>query len=380
MSIFTTETTRHTGQIRQYTSLFRSLFTGITIVRRNGQKEEFIKVPIRYGNGNSYEKMGEINEDKRIAQILPVLSFTLSSIEEDIERKTSPYNRLKGKVDENNMANSSFNRLPYNFEYEVTLRTKSADELLQLLEQITAVFNPQLIVQITDSQDYNIENQNIIITLNQTPLQIMDNFEESLDTNRYLELVLTFTLKGYLYKPPTLSPVVLDASLLVGFEPQECSDDIILYELNNLGTVVDQYNECCPNISVVSNTSTNNTTVVASTSDLNVHASSTNFTVGDPVYFDGTSWQKAIANHPDTLGVGIVSQIPNNSEFMIRFIGPIKKIGWGLVAGNYYFVSDTVAGGLVTSPQTYSNPILYAISSEDGIVLPLRPSIISMTQ
>jgi hypothetical protein len=51
-----------------------------------------------------------------------------------------------------------------------------------------------------------------------------------------------------------------------------------------------------------------------------------------------------------------------------------------LTAGNYYFVSDATPGLLVNTEPTnitsYSNPLLFTLSTTTGIVFPFRPSTV----
>ena len=98
------------------------------------------------------------------------------------------------------------------------------------------------------------------------------------------------------------------------------------------------------------------------------------FALGQAIQMNGGTWALAQANGSSTLGVGIVSNVLDVDNFEVAFIGLVSGLA-GLTAGEYYFVSDTVAGGLtITEPTTYSNPIGLAISTTELIVLPYRPS------
>ena len=98
------------------------------------------------------------------------------------------------------------------------------------------------------------------------------------------------------------------------------------------------------------------------------------FALGQAIQMDGSNWALAQANSSSTLGVGIVSNVLDIDNFEVTIIGYITGLA-GLTAGEYYFVSDTIAGGLtITEPNQYSNPIGLAISTTELIVLPYRPS------
>lgn len=99
--------------------------------------------------------------------------------------------------------------------------------------------------------------------------------------------------------------------------------------------------------------------------------------VGDAIYFDGTDYLKAQANDASTLGAFIVSAVADTDNFTLTQNGKISGLS-GLTSGQYYFVSTTTAGAIVSSQPTtgYDNPILLALSSTEGVVLPYRPAAI----
>lgn len=87
------------------------------------------------------------------------------------------------------------------------------------------------------------------------------------------------------------------------------------------------------------------------------------FTTGTPIYFDGTIWKKAKADNVNTLATAVVDKIDNDNFFAVSD-GDITTLT-GLTTGEWYYVSDTVAGTLTTTEpiSTYSNPIGFAESS-----------------
>ena len=108
----------------------------------------------------------------------------------------------------------------------------------------------------------------------------------------------------------------------------------------------------------------------ASTSIL-VSQSSHGLTNGEAVYFTGTAWARAMSDSTSTLGIGLVRYLTSNT-FNVIFSGQVSGLT-GLSAGNYYFVSPTIAGGLTFTEPTISNPLLFATSTTSGLVIPWRP-------
>ena len=105
-----------------------------------------------------------------------------------------------------------------------------------------------------------------------------------------------------------------------------------------------------------------------------VTQSSHGFSVSDVLYFDGTSYAKAQADDSTTLGLFLVSSVTDTNNFTVTLSGKVTGLS-SLTAGEYYFLSNATAGALTTTTPTtgYNNPILFAISATEGIILPYRP-------
>ena len=104
-----------------------------------------------------------------------------------------------------------------------------------------------------------------------------------------------------------------------------------------------------------------------------VTQSSHGLAVGDVIYNNGTNYVKAQANATGTLGIFVVSAVADANTFTATFSGKITLSS--LTAGQYYFVSTSSAGDFTATEPTsgYSNPILFALSTTEAVVLPYRP-------
>lgn len=102
-----------------------------------------------------------------------------------------------------------------------------------------------------------------------------------------------------------------------------------------------------------------------------VNATNT-FSVGQPVYYDGSEYQLAKADAVNTLGMWIVTQA-TSSQFSVAQSGLVTGLT-GLTPGHMYYVSHITAGALTdVEPSTaFSNPILLAVSPTSGWVMPYR--------
>jgi hypothetical protein len=97
------------------------------------------------------------------------------------------------------------------------------------------------------------------------------------------------------------------------------------------------------------------------------------------VYHDTSIWQLAKANNEDTLGIAVAVVI-DTDNFYLYTEGLITGLS-GLSVGEYYFVSDSTAGQLITTEPTstssYSNPLMQATSATTAQICEFRPSQIA---
>lgn len=189
--------------IRRYTGLMGSLFANMVIVRKAGGRTQKIPVPIGYSSGQNYSKYVGNRDARenvpRVRNLYPCLVYTLTDFMYDPQRKTNSREKYTSTIGTDDKAEYVFNRVPYDFNYEVAIKTKNMDDMLQIVEQIIPYFDPTLCVKIEDLSGEALSvAQDVIITLNNT--QIDDIFEGDMEEPRTIECTMNFTLKGYLYK------------------------------------------------------------------------------------------------------------------------------------------------------------------------------------
>jgi hypothetical protein len=102
------------------------------------------------------------------------------------------------------------------------------------------------------------------------------------------------------------------------------------------------------------------------------------FTPGMVLSYSNGLWIPADAASEDTLGRIVVESVTANSFVGVQ-VGTITVSSWNLTPGTYYVVDDSGTGILAefTANDAYaiSNPVLQALTSNIGHVLPWRPSI-----
>ena len=109
-----------------------------------------------------------------------------------------------------------------------------------------------------------------------------------------------------------------------------------------------------------------------STSDIT--QSSHGLAVKDAVRHNGSAWVKAQANAASTLALGVVTAVADSNTFTVAQSGRFELSSHGLTVGQWYYLSASAAGGLVTTEPTISQPIVYVESSNFIYVYQYRPT------
>lgn len=231
MELFSLENHFYHGSVRRYVALFGNIFSNIHIKRKSSDetREDVIKVPIRYGAGNMYLKVAQdaTRETNQISKILPAMSYQIDNIYKDINRKTNPMNRIQNATYKSNLSGGEtrqfqLNRIPYNFIFELVIRAKNTDDILQIVEQIIPSFDGNLSVSISDTTGVLTE-QDIIISLQEITME--DNYSDEMQS-RLIEWKITFELKGHLYKRTQTGLIIREIDLMAG----PSIDDMTLIE------------------------------------------------------------------------------------------------------------------------------------------------------
>ena len=99
-----------------------------------------------------------------------------------------------------------------------------------------------------------------------------------------------------------------------------------------------------------------------------------NITELKPIFNNGSSWNLAMANSGISLATHVAVDV-DGDNFVATKYGLVEKENHGLDVGEWYFVSDSVAGGITKDePDLYSNPILFVLDQDTIIIDVQRPS------
>ena len=201
--------------MRKYVALFGTLFNDIHITRsdKNGVVTQLVKVPITYGPKD--KMLSRVTQDPTIDRqtsipTLPLMSFEMTSVSYDGDRKLPTIGRIAVKSNDVNKFKYQYNPVPYNFEFTLSIYVKNAEDGTKIVEQILPFFTPDWTTTVMLIPEVN-EKKDIPIILNN--INCEDNYDGDFKERRAIIWSLTFTLKGYIYGPVKKSGIIKFANI-----------------------------------------------------------------------------------------------------------------------------------------------------------------------
>ena len=197
--------------IRKYVAVFGTLFNDINIERKNssGTVVEKIKVPLAYGPKQKWLlAVQDTTADRKVvATRTPRMGFAMTGVSYDSARKLNTIGR---NVAANTSASTTnmttmYNPVPYNFDFELFILVKNAEDGTQILEQILPYFTPEFTVTVNTIPDMNIK-ADVPITLSSA--SVADEYEGDLSARRTITWTLSFVLKGFIYPNLTSGEII----------------------------------------------------------------------------------------------------------------------------------------------------------------------------
>lgn len=178
--------------IKRYVAIFGSVFNELSIINDKGEQQ---LVPLFYAPREKFLVLRQENKDKHqlnVAMPYPRMAFEMTGISYAPQRHTNKFNRIVEK----NSNKWQWNRVPYDFNFQLYIYTKQQETGLKIIEQIAPIFTPTLNVTINEIDTYHLNND-IAIELDSVQ-QDMD-YQGGFESQRTLSWTLGFTVKGWLY-------------------------------------------------------------------------------------------------------------------------------------------------------------------------------------
>jgi len=184
---------------------FGQIFNNIVIQRTNstGGVTARIKVPLAYAPKEKFlvrlDQQANL-ESREFATTLPRMGFEITGLSYDSSRKLTrvqKYSKVKSGEDGKKM-NYNYSPVPYNISMNLYVFTATAEDGLQIIEQILPFFQPDYTVTVNVVPDLDIKRDIPIVLGN---IGYEDTYDGEFTNRRAVIYTLSFTAKTYLFGP-----------------------------------------------------------------------------------------------------------------------------------------------------------------------------------
>jgi hypothetical protein len=193
----------YNATLRKYVALFGTYFNQLEVKRvdNGGVTQQSMIVPISYAPFQKILARLEQNPDfkAKSAITLPRMSFEMTGMSYDAERKISPITKIRKNVVSDDISGRKFHYagVPYNMEFQLYIMTKYQEDAVKIMEQILPFFNPDYTR--TARIITGLEPKDIPLILNGVTTE--DIYEGSFEERRSILYTLSFTMKGWFFGP-----------------------------------------------------------------------------------------------------------------------------------------------------------------------------------
>ena len=192
--------------LRKLTIAFGQLFNNVVIQNTSstGAVTKRIRVPLAYAPKEKFlvrlEQQANLQEDRAVAVTLPRLGFEITGLAYDPSRKINKMQKMRRVKtnEEGKKLNFNYAPVPYNINFSLYSFTATAENGLQIIEQILPFFQPEYTVTMNVVPELSIA-RDIPIVLNSVNYE--DSYNGEFTTRRAVIYTLSFTAKTYLYGP-----------------------------------------------------------------------------------------------------------------------------------------------------------------------------------
>ena len=184
---------------------FGQIFNNVVIQRTNstGGVTARIKVPLAYAPKEKFlvrlDQQANL-ESREFATTLPRMGFEITGLAYDASRKLTrvqKYSKVKTGEDGKKM-NYNYSPVPYNISMNLYVFTATAEDGLQIIEQILPFFQPDYTVTVNVVPDLDIKRDIPIVLGN---IGYEDTYDGDFTNRRAVIYTLSFTAKTYLFGP-----------------------------------------------------------------------------------------------------------------------------------------------------------------------------------
>lgn len=185
--------------IRKIVLSFGNLFSQIPLVRydANGNEQERFIVSLIYAPKEQY--VHRLNDDpdldSKVQVVIPTMSYEMMGMSYDASRKqiTNVKNFSQGAGG----TLSQYNPVPYNFDFDLNLYSRTFDDAHQIVEHVLSYFTPDYTIKINYVPSMGIIKE-VPVILNSVDRDV--DYEGDRETGpRRIIFTFHFTVKGFIF-------------------------------------------------------------------------------------------------------------------------------------------------------------------------------------
>ena len=198
--------------LRKLTIAFGQVFNNIVLQQKSstGAVTKRIRVPLAYAPKEKFitrlEQQANLQKGRTFAITLPRLGFELKALKYDATRKLNKLQKtFRVKTDDSTVHNFNYIPVPYDITFNIYSFTATAENGLQIIEQILPYFQPDYTVTVNVIPELGIK-RDIPIILNDVSYE--DTYDGEFNKRRAVIYTLQFTAKTYLYGPMTKGKII----------------------------------------------------------------------------------------------------------------------------------------------------------------------------
>jgi len=222
--------------LRRYVIMFGNMFNDI-VVRQydaNGNNVKAIAVPLSYAPKEKFlaRTVADPNLDRPVAIQLPAMSFEMTTLNYDGNRRLNSHNRNVKVVTDEDKLDFNYAPVPYDLQFNLYAYVRNADDGAQILEQIVPYFGPEWTNSVRIISQTNI-TQDIPTILNTVSLE--DTYEGDFESRRALIYTFDFTVKAYFYGPVRRQGIIKRTQIDFGIVTANSGSKITLEDVAQTG-------------------------------------------------------------------------------------------------------------------------------------------------
>ena len=198
--------------LRKLTIAFGQVFNNIVLQQKSstGAVTKRIRVPLAYAPKEKFiarlEQQANLQKGRTFAITLPRMGFEIKGLKYDATRKLNKLQKtFRVKTDDSTVHNFNYTPVPYDITFNLYSFTATAENGLQIIEQILPFFQPDYTVTVNVIPELNIK-RDIPIVLNDVSYE--DTYDGEFNKRRAVIYTLQFTAKTYLYGPMTKGKII----------------------------------------------------------------------------------------------------------------------------------------------------------------------------